>query len=627
MFWLREIAGVMLPLAACLGIWRVFATKTGEWRHSLALSTVAMGVLVALGTEVLSLLNGVTIAGYLTLYAAYGVGLVLVSGRLRKSGHVTPDLPWYWLRDPWVVISVAISGVLLMLAIVSPPNNWDSMTYHMARVAHWAAQGNVAYYATHIDRQLFLQPWAEYAILQGYVLSGSDVWANLVQWAAMVVTLVMVSLLARNLDLGRSGQLTAAIIVLTLPMGITEATTTQNDYVATMWVAILAVLISHQHRFSRGSTAALMIGAVVGLAMMTKATSYFFIAPLLLWWLVSRVERKPAVIARAVLAVALPALLLSSPGFTRNIETFSNPFGPPLPDFVNSPIGPQATAENLVRHAALQFGVPSAAVNHLVTNIARMSASTVGLNLDRPGSTFPPGTRFNVTFGYREDDAQAFAATALLAIAVPVLFLTRRRARRPHWKALAPLFACALAGTVLLDTYLRWNPWNGRYLLPFFVLTAVVTAAALDRVGRRYRGLVLTALVGASLLWVFGSDLRPLVGPNSVLLTSRQDQYFAARPELRVPYLQAASYVRSTGATRVGYIAAGDDWEYPLWVLLNNSGHKVTLQSIEVTNASRRYEGLSPDVVICTKPCSPPSDASLWSAHRFGYVSVWKKQS
>lgn len=626
MSWLRDLVGVMLPLAACLSTWRVVATRTGEWRDSLALSTVAMGVLVAVGTEALSLFSGVTTVGYLALYASYGVAVLVARRKLGQSGHVPPRLPWQWFRDPWVLICAASGAVLLMLAVVSPPNNWDSMTYHMARVAHWAARGDVGYYATHIDRQLFTQPWAEYAILQSYVLSRSDVWANLVQWAAMMVTLVMVTLLARNLGLGRRGQLSAAIIVLTLPMGITEATTTQNDYVATMWVAILAVLITHQHRLSSGGAAALMIGTVVGLAMMTKATSYFFIAPLLLWWLASRVERKPAAVARAVLAVALPALLLSSPGFARNIDTFSNPFGPPLPAFVNDPIGPQATAENLVRHVAVQFGVPSAAANQLVTNVARTSASTVGLNLDRPGSTFPPGQRFNVTFGYREDDAQAFAATVLLTIAVLVLLFTRRRALPPHGRALAPLLACAVAGGVLLDTYFRWNPWNGRYLLPFFVLTAVVTAAALDRVRGRYRGLVLTALVGSSLLWIFGSDLRPLVGPNSVLLTSRQDQYFAARPELRTPYLQAASYVRSTGATRVGYIGAEDDWEYPLWVLLNRGKQAVTLQSVEVANASRRYERPSPAVVICTRPCSPPSDATTWFAHRFGSVSVWKKQ-
>lgn len=29
-------------------------------------------------------------------------------------------------------------GVSFVVAVIAPPNNYDSMTYHMSRVAHWA---------------------------------------------------------------------------------------------------------------------------------------------------------------------------------------------------------------------------------------------------------------------------------------------------------------------------------------------------------------------------------------------------------------------------------------------------------------------------------------------------------
>ena len=618
---LRVIAAVLVPALACLATWRVVATLTGEWRQSLAVATIAMGVLVGVGTELLSLLEAVDVVGLLVLYAAYGAGLALWWRHLIRSGHRAPVPPWRMLRDPFVAAGSVIGGVLLLLAVLAPPNNWDSMTYHMTRVAQWAARGDVSYYATHIDRQLYTQPWAEYAILHPYVLSGSDRFANTVQWAAMVVTVVTVSLIARHLGLTRRAQLVAAVIVLTLPMGITQSTTTQNDYVTTMWVVILAALVTDEGRLAAGRHGALLVGAAAGLAMTTKATSYFFIAPLLLWWLVRKVELTPAAIGKAVLAVAIPALVLSSPGLLRNMDTYSRPFGPPLVAFVNDPIGLPATAENLLRHAALQLGVPSDAVNQKVGDAVRATASGVGLDVDRAGSTFPPGQVFAVSFGYREDDAQAFAATVLLVVAVPVLLLNRRR--RPP-KALWPLFGCALVGVVLVETYFRWNPWNGRYLLPFFAVTAVVSAAAVERLRPGPYRLALTALLGASLLWVFGSDLRPVLRKDSVLLTSRVDQYFAARPELRDPYLSAAAYVRSTGDERVGYVGAGDDWEYPLWVLLGEGGTDVELDSVQVANASRRYERPPPDVLICTTRCSP-ADAATWSLRSFGTVSVWRR--
>ena len=123
---------------------------------------------------------------------------------------------------------------------------------------------------------------------------------------------------------------------------------------------------------------------------------------------------------------------------------------------------------------------------------------------------------------------------------------------------------------------------------------------------------------------MLGSDLRPVLRKDSVLLTSRVDQYFAARPELRDPYLSAAAYVRSTGDERVGYVGAGDDWEYPLWVLLGEGGTDVELDSVQVANASRRYERPPPDVLICTTRCSP-ADAATWSLRSFGTVSVWRR--
>ncbi len=76
------------------------------------------------------------------------------------------------------------------------------MSYHLARVAHWGQNHTVAFYPTHIVRQLYQPPWAEYAMLHLYILAGGDRLANLVQWVAMAVSLVGVSVIARQLGAG-----------------------------------------------------------------------------------------------------------------------------------------------------------------------------------------------------------------------------------------------------------------------------------------------------------------------------------------------------------------------------------------------------------------------------------------
>src|SRR5437764_14297858 len=105
------------------------------------------------------------------------------------------------------------------------------MMYHLARVSHWQQDASLAPYPTHILRQLYLQPGAEFVLLQLQILSGGDRLAGLVQWASMVGVLVGTSLLARDLGAHRPGALAASIVAASLPIGILEATSTQNDYV------------------------------------------------------------------------------------------------------------------------------------------------------------------------------------------------------------------------------------------------------------------------------------------------------------------------------------------------------------------------------------------------------------
>lgn len=618
----------LLPFLAGLGAWRVSARQTGEWRRSLGFAAVAMGLLVGVGTELLSLVNSVQMVGLLLLYALFGAGLALVSRRLASAGRAVPPFPWRRLRDPAVLGGGLVCTALLLLAVVAPPNNWDSMTYHMSRVVHWAVNEDVSHYATHIDRQLFVQPWSEYAILHTYVLAQSDIFANCIQWAAMVGCVILATLLARNVGLGRRGEVAAAVIVLTLPMGITQAATTQTDYVATLWVVVLAVVVTDKSRSRLTWQEAAMVGSAVGLAGMTKATSYFFFAPLVLWWIVRRVELRPTALLKAGAIAAIPLLVLTGPGFARNVETFSRPLGPPQTEFVNDPIGPRAVLENSYRHAAMQLGVPHEAVNGRTTALVQDVAEAIHLDLDRPGSTFPDDFQFVVYFGTREDDAQAFAASMLLLVSGAWMVLTWRR-RRQHLrgKVLPLLVACAAVGAIGMEAYFQWNPWNSRYLLPFFVMTSVVGAALLERLPSLLRSLALAALLGSSLVWVLGSDLRPVLRSDSVLVLSREQQYFAARPELQVPYEQAAAYVGSLDVDRVGYIGGADDWEYPMWVLLREEkGRVIPLESVEVANDSRKYEHGSPRVVVCTTACPEAPGSGRWTSETFGPVSVWQNR-
>ncbi len=183
---------VILPLLAFLFIALIASEKSQEtdalarWRDSFLFASIVWGVFLTAATEALSLVNSVTLGG---LAGAWGLfSLVLAAIWMKGLPHASrgaPRLPDQGPSRSDVLLLCSLALIVVpvgLIALVSPPNNWDSMTYHMSRVAHWAQNGTLAFYPTHILRHLFMNPWAESAVLHLYILGGGDRFSNLVQW-------------------------------------------------------------------------------------------------------------------------------------------------------------------------------------------------------------------------------------------------------------------------------------------------------------------------------------------------------------------------------------------------------------------------------------------------------------
>ena len=102
-----------------------------------------------------------------------------------------------WGLDAAMLAGIAAIGLATgAIALFAVPITVDSMTYHLARVAHWAQHASIAFYPTHVIRQIHQPPWAEYAVLHLFLLWGGYRLANVVQWVSMMLSLVGVSVIA-----------------------------------------------------------------------------------------------------------------------------------------------------------------------------------------------------------------------------------------------------------------------------------------------------------------------------------------------------------------------------------------------------------------------------------------------
>src|SRR5260370_37992191 len=119
----------------------------------------------------------------------------------------------------------------------------------------------------------------------------------------------------------------AAVVVVTLPMVILEASISQTVYVVVVW---LFCIVSFALSFLSRSTpqAAAWFASSLGLAVLTKGTAYIFAAPMVLalgYWMLTRLRHR--MVWPAVLMLVIP-LTIKSGYFVRNQTLFPNPLAP-----------------------------------------------------------------------------------------------------------------------------------------------------------------------------------------------------------------------------------------------------------------------------------------------------------
>jgi len=231
----------LLPLASLGAVTIVVANARPEWgwRICFVRATILCASYMVALTELLSLVRWVTQFG---LFVAWSLPLVYVSWLGNGAVRRGRSLRWPKIALPRSMGDRLLLGSILAILIATglvawyaPPNTFDSLTYHMSRVAHWAQNRSVGLYPTGIPRQAFMSPGAEVAVLQVYVLGQSDRLVNFVSWFAMIASLVVVSHLAKRMGAGPTGQWFGAVFAAALPMGIAQAASTMTDYVLAYW--------------------------------------------------------------------------------------------------------------------------------------------------------------------------------------------------------------------------------------------------------------------------------------------------------------------------------------------------------------------------------------------------------
>jgi len=634
---------MLIPIFVFL-VWWLFliAVRNMEWRLAFLKASLIWGLAVVVITEFLSVVKWIRPGPLLICWSLAGiVPAILVALQLRRSSFSAfilscwrngirrvQETPGGFFYCALITINAL---AVLVIGLTSPPNNYDSLVYHMARVANWYANQSVAHYVTAQQLENYFGPCAEFAILQFYVLGGgNDVLANCVQWFAFIGSIIAASLCARELGGRSASQFLAATFVATIPMALHQANSTQNDLVCGYFALGTAFFLLRA--IARCQTADILYGGLsCGLGLATKGTAYPLLGPMLLGfaiWLL--IHEKPAALLKSG-AIFLACILLVNGGWwLRNYHHFGSPLGPRLAGVLNDPPSVAALESNIIRNAALQLTSENRNLNAMLNRAVRRLHEICDLDVNARGTTFQAQfTLPDYQLAYHEDCAANpfhFVLMLLIASTWPVLLKKRIVPLSSKYDVAIQigLFGCILCSALLFCLLFKYQQYGSRLQLPFFLLGAAPVGVALGELSLRNSSdrnrlvffgaalLVAAWLSVSSLPHILYNGRRPLVDNGidvkSIFSTSRQGQYWVDFPDLYRPCVTVINALKgvtgysANGKALVVGILNPQALEYPFWHIARHEGINARFCLIGRTSISVPGALNHLDVIIVLNP-------------------------
>lgn len=203
---------------------------------------VCLSILVLYSmTEILSACHAVDYMSLMAIWGILNAVLLILNVRSfsRKEMQYGVVDCFAAVKNPILILFIVFAGGFILLALNTVPYNWDSMSYHLSRIVHWAQNGSVAHYATNDLRRLTSPPLAEFVGLHIYILYGHhDELINLVQCSAYLFNAVLIGGISEKIGVTRKMSYMSSFLYLCMPIAFSEALSTQVDEFAAMWLLI-----------------------------------------------------------------------------------------------------------------------------------------------------------------------------------------------------------------------------------------------------------------------------------------------------------------------------------------------------------------------------------------------------
>jgi hypothetical protein len=577
-------------------------------------STVVFSTLIAITTETLSFFNCLTIQGVTNFWISATILLLLINQKfkIQYSGigkNIAGKLTVVFKKQSRIELTLLALTTLVYLTVyiqglIYPPNNWDSLSYHMPRITEWLSHGNLENYPTHIIRQLYQPTLCEYFILHFNALARNDFFSNSVQFFFLLGTIgATIGLI--KLIFNKINYILALIITATIPHALLEASSTQNDIVHSCFI-VISTYFGFKLIINLNRKDFLLFGLAIGLALLAKAIAYIYlpiIAGVISIIILIKVitSKSYKIIIPGFMSILL-IIAINFPHSYRNYSLSKDIMGSDKKekaDYLNEEFSPKLILSTVIKNIGLHFD--SFYVGNLGNQLVEKSHILIGQNINAKGSNvFDMKYNCNHDWKNHEDTQPNFIHFTLFSLSILVL-LTQIIRRKELNKYLILLNIIVIISFVFFCAMLTWEPWNTRLHLPLFFLMCPSIYFTINVIKiKHFRNIIILQFILYGFYIIAFNYSRPFITNRETSKIKCSDdrfkKYFANQPQLYNDYVDVQK--KLVNAKTIGLMISLDTWEYPFYYKYLNK--KIIPIHINVENFTKTIQpkNVQPDYII-----------------------------
>lgn len=539
-------------------------SKRKSFSLAIVMSSLSFALATILITELSSIFKSYNFTSSFSYWGVIDIGLIYLTLKNRELIHINKYKALFF-QNKWMILFLGtFSLVLFIQGILYPPNNWDSMTYHMARIAHWVMNESVYPYSTHIYRQIYQPPLAEWMIGQICILNRADYFANALQLMYLIGSLACVNLIMQEFGLSKKTRSIAFILVFTTPSIFMQATSTQNDIVIGFFLlgTIYALIrFFKTFRISNG----ILTGVFIGCALLTKGTAFVYLIPIsmiafmVLFRYIIKTTISLSKLVPSVSLLLLLTLLIPSPHYCRNYILSGDIFGASDDHYFNQNSNIKSVALGLLKNMGNHLSTPF--TSDITNQVVEKAHLMTDIQIDDKKYSYN-GIHFKLgTWNHNEDEVSNFLQ--LILFLITFLFLILKWKNTTNTFRFTTLFC--ITTFFIFSFILKWQPWHLRLQVPLFMMMAIPCSMMLEQF--TLKKIISLYLVLVSIYCILLMMLNPnrpfLKTDKQAKLVTRFERFFVAMPTYLVEYKKLRYKIVKHIPNE--WNVHGDTWEYPLY--------------------------------------------------------------